>query len=296
VILGRDAATLEESKRTILETRMDKTSAPASVRVCQADLQDMSTLARVSEDLFSDDLTMYSKAIFVNNAGLIWPVGAIGRSMSPADRLREMSDAVNLNVTAANFLTEEIVSRHLRLIDDNHSDVSAAGTEFSTKLVIVNISSVCANVPFVDLSAYCTGKAARDMFHRCVAEEQKGKSSSNLIRVLNWAPGPMETNMTAEIRSITASPLKSIFDEMASTGKMVPLQDSADKLVKLLLWEAYESGSHVDFFDPYPADFNPSQPTNCCACSQCTCGVDCACKTAQKRLCEGCEEALKCCK
>lgn len=53
---------------------------------------------------------------------------------------------------------------------------------------------------------YCAGKAARDMFHAVLAQEQAKKqenattSTVEKILVLNYAPGPLDTDMQKEIR------------------------------------------------------------------------------------------------
>ena len=41
------------------------------------------------------------------------------------------------------------------------------------------------------MCVYFTGKAARNMFFQTLAKEDPN------VRVLNWAPGPMETDMLA---------------------------------------------------------------------------------------------------
>lgn len=48
---------------------------------------------------------------------------------------------------------------------------------------VVNISSLCALQPFRSWVLYCTGKAARDMMFRVLAEEEPD------VQVLNYAPG-----------------------------------------------------------------------------------------------------------
>lgn len=48
---------------------------------------------------------------------------------------------------------------------------------------VVNISSLCAVQPFSSWVLYCTGKAARDMMFRVLAEEEPD------LRVLSYAPG-----------------------------------------------------------------------------------------------------------
>lgn len=48
---------------------------------------------------------------------------------------------------------------------------------------VVNVTSLCAVQPFRSWVLYCTGKAAREMMFRVLAEEEPD------LRVLNYAPG-----------------------------------------------------------------------------------------------------------
>lgn len=48
---------------------------------------------------------------------------------------------------------------------------------------VVNITSLCALQPFCSWVLYCTGKAAREMMFRVLAEEEPD------LRVLNYSPG-----------------------------------------------------------------------------------------------------------
>lgn len=48
---------------------------------------------------------------------------------------------------------------------------------------VVNVSSLCALQPFVSWVLYCSGKAARDMMFRVLAEEEPD------VRVLSYSPG-----------------------------------------------------------------------------------------------------------
>lgn len=48
---------------------------------------------------------------------------------------------------------------------------------------VVNVSSLCALQPLPSWVLYCTGKAARDMMFRVLAEEEPD------LRVLNYSPG-----------------------------------------------------------------------------------------------------------
>lgn len=62
-------------------------------------------------------------------------------------------------------------------------------------LKVVNISSLAAVKAFETWGIYCTNKAARDMFIRVIAEENKG----NKVKALNYAPGPMDTGILKNI-------------------------------------------------------------------------------------------------
>lgn len=65
-----------------------------------------------------------------------------------------------------------------------------------TKLEIVNVSSLAAVMSFESWGYYCAGKAARDMFHKTIALEHVNDG----VVVINYAPGPLDTDMQKEIR------------------------------------------------------------------------------------------------
>lgn len=86
---------------------------------------------------------------------------------------------------------------------------------------------------------------------------------------LNYAPGPLDTDMQAEIRdSETVHPptreyfrtakkevghirqcYHGICIDVEEQGKLVRPEDSALKCVKILKKGRYESGSHIDYYD-----------------------------------------------
>lgn len=107
--------------------------------------------------------------------------------------LSALASNVTANITAPAYLTSEVVKRY-------QSKYFSAATE----LVVVNISSLAAIQPFGSKAVYCQGKAAREMFHRVLAEENKNTIGSTSVgasvEVLNYAPGPLDTDMQSEIR------------------------------------------------------------------------------------------------
>jgi sepiapterin reductase len=121
----------------------------------------------------------------------------------------------------------------------------------ATKATVINVSSLAAIQPFESWGVYCAGKAARDMFHKVLAEEQKKSPARESIRVLSYAPGPLDTNMQKEIResALVDKPTQDYFIELKKNNQLVDPTVSADKLINLIASENFESGTHVDFFD-----------------------------------------------
>ncbi|XP_020379539.2 sepiapterin reductase [Rhincodon typus] len=109
---------------------------------------------------------------------------------------------------------------------------------------VVNISSLCAIQPFKSWSLYCSGKAAREMMFKVLAAEEPD------VRVLNYAPGPLDTDMQKQARSETADPeLRQTFLTMHQEGQLIDCHDSSRKLVNILIRDDFPSGAHLDYYD-----------------------------------------------
>lgn len=280
ILVGRDAAELAETRGIVESSRPGQETV---VDVLVMDLGKMDGLQSAADAMFPAVLARaYDKVVFINNAGSLGPLAAIGGY--PGDTLADMMSAFNLNVTSACFLTSTLMER------------CAPGGAFSQqgikKAVIVNVSSLAAVQAFGSWGIYCAGKAAREMFHKCLTEElgKRGADSLPRVRVLNYAPGPLDTNMQAEIREGPSvdRETQEFYRGLKEGNQLVDPQVSARKLVKLILFEKYESGQHVDFYDTIEGIDTAPGPTNCCACKQCECGVDCACKEMGLPQCAAC--------
>ncbi|XP_019742263.1 sepiapterin reductase b [Hippocampus comes] len=103
-----------------------------------------------------------------------------------------------------------------------------AGLQWS----VVNCSSMFAVQALPSWVLYCTAKAARDMMFRVLAVENPN------VKVLSYAPGPMDTQMQEDIRRLTGIQYH-----------LHPCRDSAAKLMRLLLDNDFVTACHVDFFD-----------------------------------------------
>jgi sepiapterin reductase len=261
------------TKLILVARNLDPSSSDIScdhIRFVEADLSDLdhldesidtilqhaTTTARSSSNnatelLLEPTLEESDHLIFVNNAGSLGPIGPCAHCPS----LGEMRRTVDLNVTSALWMSVRI-------------------TQFATKhripkLTIVQISSLVAIQPFPTLGIYSAGKAARDSFHKVLAMEEKHRDQSpdpgrttasteddmknadaatiTQVRVLNYAPGPLETDMTEELRS--AESLDPSLKPMYQQNLVAPA-DSAAVLVHLILGATeFESGSHIDYYD-----------------------------------------------
>lgn len=163
-----------------------------------ADLGDMAELQRLAprfEKPFQREEAGLAR-VLVNNAGSLHPLGPVA-SFADAAALRQ---AMDLNVVAPAFL----LARFL------------AGVPSGGAVRAANISSLAAVQPVPTWGAYCAGKAGRDMVHAVAAAE--AEEAGGDVRVINYAPGPLDTDMQGEIRAsdAIAPALRGTFTDMAN--------------------------------------------------------------------------------
>ena len=176
----------------------------------------------------------FQSVMLINNAGSLGPLVTAAQL---CDSASSVADAITINVTAPLLLTSLV----LKLAEANPHLASVD---------VVNVSSLAATTPFEYWSVYCSGKAHRDMFVRCLAHESAKLSSSRPMRFLNYAPGPLDTDMQGQIRGQMPadSELGKAFQDMHDGQKLVNPLDSATKLIGLLN-KTFENGAHIDYFD-----------------------------------------------
>ncbi|XP_061657881.1 sepiapterin reductase-like isoform X2 [Syngnathoides biaculeatus] len=197
------------------------------VRCVMADLSQMEALesvVRTAKEAFSGDI---EHVILVNNAASL---GDVSRFSKGFTNMAEVDSYLSLNITSALCLTASVLQ--------------AFPKQLGMRRCVVNISSLCAVKPFRSWVLYCTGKAARDMMFKVLAEEEPD------LRVLNYAPGPLDTDMQLVARTKTGeSSLRKAFSDMFDEGQLLTCEASCTKMMKLLLEDKYTSGDHVDFYD-----------------------------------------------
>ncbi len=216
----------------------------AKVQVIVADLASVRGMVKVEEELAKFVEGKLQKSTKIGHYLLLHNAGSTGNVKQRVAGVSSADSAAREAYYRLNLLSVmELMGLFLRLTSKKEKDEQASRTT-------VNVSSLAAVQAFAGLVDYCTGKAAREAYFRSVlqeieeeeAEADKGKKSSS-FRLLNYAPGPLETAMFAELQD----------DSLVSEAfqKVVPLKptQSAEKLVRLLAADQFVNGAHVDYYD-----------------------------------------------
>jgi len=87
----------------------------------------------------------------------------------------------------------------------------------------------------------------RDMWHKTLAMEESG----GMVRVLNYAPGAIETDMTDHLsKSVTLDKeLSSFYKKSKKESTYIQKGDTTKKLVNIIMEDTYTSGDHIDYWD-----------------------------------------------
>ncbi|KAG7356623.1 peptidase C69 family protein [Nitzschia inconspicua] len=257
ILVARSASGLEE-----LKDKLENISTSDNVRIsahCHivdlGNLDDLdANLDKILKDVdsFTSDESSGDQhnIFFINNAGSLGHLGPCTTSPS----LQDMRQTLDLNVTSCLWSSVK-VAQHIKRKQEQRS------TNSTLNAVLVNISSLVAiSDDFVTMGIYSAGKGAREKYHTLLAKEEQQTSLDQwtTIKTLNYAPGPLETDMTTSLRNSESldSNLQKNFDK-----QLLNVNDSAWKLIRLLDSNDFDSGAHVDYFDL--PDSPPSRPCGC---------------------------------
>ncbi|XP_014781561.1 sepiapterin reductase [Octopus bimaculoides] len=227
ILLARSMNDLEAAKEEMLQM---SNLSPDHILPFYLDQGQFS--ADIATKLFQDIRAQLSKLrqqfhkyLLIHNSGTL---GDITKKSSQFGDFDEISAHFNVNVSGMIALN----TKCLELFDDN------------SKCIIVNISSLAAIQPVNSFSLYCANKAARNMYFKVLAGEEKD------LRILNYAPGPLDTDMQKNVReNAVDDTIRQQFTEMFNSSKLVSCEDSAEKLIDLLEKDTYTNGDHIDYYD-----------------------------------------------
>jgi NAD(P)-dependent dehydrogenase (short-subunit alcohol dehydrogenase family) len=157
------------------------------------------------------------RALLVNNAGLLQPIGPL-----ETQDVAAVARAVAVNVAAPLAL----------------SAAFAAATRDVRDRRILHVSSGAGRKAYAGWDVYCATKAALDHHARAVALDR-----TPALRISSVAPGAVDTDMQAEVRSSTddAFPERARFVAMKREGRLHGPDEAGRALVALLLSDAFGS-------------------------------------------------------
>ncbi|KAL3807549.1 hypothetical protein ACHAXA_001133 [Cyclostephanos tholiformis] len=244
VLISRSGGPLREAARMAEE----RGCGAVTTRCHEMDLSDLDAVPdefrSVLESSSGAD-ARYDSCLLVNNAGSLGPVG-LAPSISSFDEMnnnmQELRRAVDLNFTSSIWISAAFTNTFL----PSSSKICASMTAQLPLVRVINISSLCALVPFPTMSIYCATKAGRDMFHGVLGKEQKQN-----FKALNYAPGLCDTQMSQYLAncSVLDNELHEYYVTSKGEDKWIQPEETAKKLVRIITMDEYESGSHVDYWD-----------------------------------------------
>jgi len=223
-LTARSLSGLEDTARLIREIH---SSAECRVKTIDNEIPDLETF---EEFLDSDVGDHFEAALMVHNSGSIGNQGVRATQQNSATQMRAYFDA---NLTSC-FLLNSVFMKRFDRVPAN-------------KKVVVHVSSLMAVMPQKTWSLYCLGKAARDMFFKVMAAEE-GLAG---VRVLNYAPGPMDTQMVTDVLSSASTNIevKAMFQQYKEGGQFLKPEASARRLIAIINEAKFQSGDHKDYFD-----------------------------------------------
>lgn len=112
--------------------------------------------------------------------------------------------------------------------------------------VVCQVSSGAASTPYPGWSSYCAGKAAVDQWTRTVGIEQG--HAGGRIRVMSVAPGVVDTDMQASIRSMPGDRFPNVdrFRRLHETGALADPAEVGRRLWQLMQRRDLDNGAVLD--------------------------------------------------
>lgn len=191
------------------------------------DLSRTDGITILTEEIFSNiDLNEANYIALVNNAGMLEPIGPIGKHDTEAYRKN-----LEVNFVAPTLLCHEFIKRT---------------SGFEGQLRILNVSSGAAKKAYYGWSHYCSTKAGLDMVTEAITVEH-GKR----IGVFGFNPGRTDTKMQDEIREQSPEDFEHVqsFIDAKEQGILNSPQKVAMMMKMVLEEDCFESGTIVSTRD-----------------------------------------------
>lgn len=221
VLLARSTAGLESTKQQIHDINPNINVILKSIDLTKPSQGEINSLIEAS----LDKKVAFELFMVIHNVGTI---GDIGKWASDIVDYDELQNYFSINMFGVVLLNNLLLKAF-----------PAGAQKF-----IVNITSKAAISPFKSFAFYAPGKAAREMFFRVLAEERSD------VLVLNYSPGPVETDMTVDAQqNAVATETSEMFSNLRATGTILTTEETTRKFLEVVAAGNYKSGDHVDYFD-----------------------------------------------
>lgn len=222
VLLARSKEGLENTKREILAQNKSINVFTFSIDLMNSKDEEIKSI--LNESLGGVDTNKFELTFILHNAGTL---GDVSKKSSLLSNSEEWNNYFALNV----FSVTKINSHFMNLFTTN-------------KMLVVNITTKAAITPFKSFTYYCTSRAAREMYFRVLAEEEPD------IVVLNYSPGPVDTDMTKnDVFKSHDSDIVNFFKSMRENNTILTVEQTTIKFLDILKNGKFKSGDHVDYFD-----------------------------------------------
>lgn len=221
VLLARNGRDLESTKEQILLRNPQLQVDTYSVDLTQPSINEIKQSLRMSFDKSNENFEL---AYIVHNVGSVGDVTKKAKDLNSIEVWRKYYDLNVFSIATLNSVFMDMFKE--------------------TKKVVVNITSKCGIVPFESFGLYSSGKAAREMFFKVLAAEEKD------VLVLNYSPGPIDTDMTVDVQANSCSPdIQSMFKGLRDSKTILTPLQTTKRFLEILENGNYSSGDHVDFYD-----------------------------------------------
>lgn len=221
VLLARSLPGLEDTKTQILTQNPELNVIIKSIDLTKATVGEYDDIISTS----IDSSVKFDLAMFIHNVGTL---GDVSKWSVDIQDYLELEQYFSTNVFGPTILNN-------RLIRALPSDV---------KKFVVNITSKAGLSPFKSFTFYCMGKAAREMYFKCLAEEFPD------LLVLNYSPGPVESEMTVYAQNSSVSgEIAGMFKTLREQKTILTTEMTTMKFLEVIRAGKYKSGDHVDYYD-----------------------------------------------
>ena len=202
-----------------LENNLKKINANSATFAC--DLSSENQIASTADKITNDFPLIHG---LIHNAGIIGPVGSMFNV-----KTNLWNETIQVNLLAVQQLTKLLYTSMVK----------------AQRCRVTTISSGAAVNSLESWSAYCTSKAGLEMWTRSLADE----GSSHGISAVSVAPGIVDTDMQATIRSVSVDdfPMVERFIGFHNNGDLVAPDVVADSLYELITNHSMDdSGNRFD--------------------------------------------------